>query len=248
MRFILSLMALTLLSTSPILAQDTKDLVGAYKDKAAIEGIIAEYLLNNPKIVVDALESYEKQREAEQAAAAKQALVDSSDQLFKNNEAPEIGNPEGDVTVVEFFDYNCGYCKRALADVVDLVEEDKNLRVVFKEVPILAESSREAARWALASKKQGKYFEYHVKLMENRGQLDAGRLESLAKSVGLDVAKLKKDKDSEAVNKVIQDNLDLMRRLGIRGTPSFVIGDELARGYVGKDQMKILIAAQREKE
>jgi protein-disulfide isomerase len=173
------------------------------------------------------------------------AVRENMDWLYSNDKHPTAGNPDGDVTVVEFFDYNCGYCKRALSDIMTIIGEDPNVRVVFIELPILGPGSTEAAKWAKASMAQGRYLEYHVALMEHRGRLNEAQLEMIAKKVGLDVDKLKEDKEADYVANQLDENIAMARTLGITGTPAFVIGEDLARGYVGLEALKQGIAQKR---
>lgn len=224
---------------------DAQALAKEFMQKSEVEKIVREYLMENGNVILESIEAYQLKQEQEQTQAASEAIRNESAFLYQNESSPQVGNPNASVTIVEFFDYNCGYCKRALADLVELLDEDSDLRIVFKEVPILSPTSREAARWAIAANKQGKYFAYHQLLMNHSGQTDEATLESLAKQAGLDVDQLKKDKDSSEVDAIIDKNLEYMEKFGIRGTPSFVVGDELLRGFVGKDALKEIIAAAR---
>ncbi|HEY8191558.1 MAG TPA: DsbA family protein [Alphaproteobacteria bacterium] len=212
--------------------------------KEAMGAFISEYLVSHPEAVVNALEAYQANRAAIEQKQFTKSFEQHKETLAEGN-APSAGNPKGDVTVVEFFDYNCGYCKKAVEDVVKLLESDKNLKVIFKEMPILSPASQDAARWALAAHKQGKYYEYHVALMKDPNQKNAAEFESLAKKLGLDVDKMRKDADSKEVRETIEKNLNMARDLGIRGTPGFIIGDTLAPGYMGYDAMKAAIAQVR---
>lgn len=207
-------------------------------DKGEIEKIVREFLLENPDVVVEAIQNYQlKERERQELAFADE-LKNSAGELYGDAESPFAGNPDGDVTVVEFFDYNCGYCKKAAQDVIKLIETDKNVKVVFKEFPILSESSRDAARWALAANKQGKYFDYHLALMTATGPKNEATLERLAEKVGLDVKQMKKDADSKEVRAQLEKTQALARKLGISGTPAFIIGDKLSPGYIRHDVMQ----------
>ena len=156
--------------------------------------------------------------------------------------SPVSGNPKGDVTLVEFFDYQCGYCKRSLKPVKDLLETDRQLRIVWKEFPILGPVSRFAARAAMASEKQGRYLEFHVAVMGSRGKLTEDRVMDIAGSVGLDVQRLRREMDDPAIEEYLDETIRLARVLGIEGTPAFVIGDTLVPGAVGGARLKELIA------
>jgi protein-disulfide isomerase len=180
--------------------------------------------------------------QAERMAAA---LKDNSAQVFRNPAAPVAGNPKGDVTIVEFMDYNCGYCKRSLPDVMKLVESDKNLRVVIKEFPILGPTSITASRAALAAGKQGKYKELHVALMSHKGALSDEAIFELAKSAGLDVDKLKADMEDKTIAARIEQNHQLASMLGIDGTPAFVIDQQLIPGALGYEALAAAIGDVR---
>lgn len=211
----------------------------------AIETIVREYLLEHPEVVMEALNALQARQEAEEMAQQREQLDRLEASVFDSPTSPVVGNPDGDVTLVEFFDYNCGYCKRMREPMMTLIEGDRNLRVVMKEFPILAPSSVTAAQAALASAKQDKYLEFHDALMAHRGQLSDEIVFDVAKSVGLDVDRLKADMDSDEVAGEIQANLQLAQAIGIRGTPAFIIGDEIVPGAVGLSELERLIAAAR---
>lgn len=208
-----------------------KDALGAY---------IKEYLVSHPEDVVAALEAYQRKQQADETAAFSQKFAAKKEGLM-NGSAPTAGNAKGDVTVVEFFDYNCGYCKKAVEDIIKLLETDKDIKVIFIDMPILSQASMDAARWALAADKQGKYYDYHVALMKDPTPKNAGEFEKLGKKLGLDVEKMRKDAESKEVRAAIEQNLALGRDLGIRGTPGFIIGDLMTPGYIGYDAMKAAI-------
>ena len=213
--------------------------------KQAIEKIIAEYLVSNPKIVMDAAEAYQRNQEKIQTDSVMDKVKERSEEIFNDPTSPVVGNKTGDVTIVEFFDYNCGYCKIAFQDIQTLIEEDKNLRVVLKELPILSESSAHGARYALAADKQGKYWEFHQFMMKNGANGDDKQMESLAKEVGIDFKKLKKDAEGPEIRAVIEKNMALARDVGFTGTPGFVVGDTPMRGHYGIDAMRKAIADKR---
>lgn len=225
-------------------SQATEESLNTGTDKEAMGDFIRDYLVANPEVVIEAIEAYQaNQQEIEQKRF--QDKLSSSQKLLTAKDTPFAGNPDGDVVVVEFFDYNCGYCHRAADDVVALLESDQNVKIYFKDMPILSENSKEASRWALAADKQDKYYEYHIALMKHKGPKNENSLEKIGKDLGLDVIKLRRDADSKAVREKIEKNLSLSRELGIRGTPAFIIGDTLAPGYMGLENMKKAIAATR---
>ena len=170
------------------------------------------------------------------------AVKDNVDALFSSPRQVVVGNPQGDVTLVEFFDYNCGYCKRAMTDMLDLMKNDGKLKVVLKEFPVLGEGSVEAARVAVAVRMQDKggkkYLEFHQKLLGGRGQADKARALAVAKEVGLDMARLERDMASDEVKTTLEESFKLAEKLGLNGTPSYVIGDDVVVGAVGLAALK----------
>jgi len=200
--------------------------------KQEIGGIVREYLLANPEILLDVsreLEARQKLAETEQREGAMQANADA---IFRSPHDYVAGNPDGDVTLVEFFDYNCGWCKKGLPEVVNLIEQDKNLRVVLKEFPIFGGDSDYAAKAAIASKKQGKYWELHTALLGHEGKVTAAAVDEIAAAQGLDVAKLKADMELPEVAEAIQANHALAQSLAINGTPAFIIDTQVTPGYL----------------
>jgi protein-disulfide isomerase len=214
------------------------------EQKGAIEDLVYDYLMKNPGIVVEALTKFQADQIREEKKTADRNIEKYKDFIHDVN-APAIGNPDGDIVIVEFFDYNCGYCKKAFPDITALVKEDKNVRVILRDMPVLGPSSRLISKWALASHRQGKYWEYHVALMNHNGSKTVAVLEELAGSVGLDVEQLRKDVADPAWEAALERNQEVARDLGIRGTPGFIINNEISRGYIGPDAMKGIIATIR---
>jgi protein-disulfide isomerase len=217
------------------------------KQKEQIEEVVRNLLTSkDPGLVMKAAAEYQRKQEEETNKKSTEALGKNKDKLFKNSKDPFVGNEKGDVTVVQFFDYNCGYCKKVVDPLKKVLESDKNVKFVFKEYPILAESSRTAAKAALAADKQKKYFEMHNGLMENKGALSEDViLEIAGKIPGLDKDKLKKDMASPEVDAAITESLDLGREVGARGTPTFIVGDKVVPGAMDEAEMKALIADAR---
>lgn len=215
--------------------------------KEEIGKVIQEYLKENPEIVIEAIEAYRSQEAEREQKQAEEKIIDNREYLTRAD-APSIGNPDADVTVVEFFDYNCGYCKRALPDIQKISEADPNVRFVFKEMPILGPTSKTAAQWALAAHKQGKYFDYHVALMEHRGPKDEDNLKKLGEKVGLDVDKAKAAIDSGEIDKELDMVTKVGREIGVTGTPAFIVGDKFIPGYIGEDGLKGAIADARKND
>ena len=198
--------------------------------KKEVEGIIKEYLLSNPEVLMEAQNVLEAKMDKIQAERTSAALKENATELFRPASSPVVGNPKGDVTVIEFFDYNCGYCKKAFSDLAQLVDKDKKVKVILKEFPILSKGSEEASRAALAAKLQGKYWEFHRALLESQGQASEASALRAAEKVGLDIARLKKDMASAEVKKEIDDTRKLATKLGIQGTPHFMVGDRIIPG------------------
>jgi protein-disulfide isomerase len=198
--------------------------------KKQIEEIIKSYLINNPEVMVEIQTALESKMEKIQSEKMQVAITQNAAELFRSVNAPTAGNPKGDITLVEFFDYNCGYCKKALPDLASVVAKDKNVKIVMKEFPILSKGSEEASKVALAAKMQNKYWEFHSAMMENQGQANEAVALKVAEKIGLNVAKLKVDMASAEVKKEIDDTRKLAQKMGIQGTPHFMIGDRVIPG------------------
>jgi protein-disulfide isomerase len=210
-----------------------------------IEAIIKDYIQNNPEVILESVENYGRQQQAADAQDRQERVERHLSWLEDNEMLPVAGNPEGDITVVEFFDYNCGYCKKALDDVLTIMGEDKGVKFIFVETPILGRTSELAAKWALAAKMQDKYLEYHIALMKNRGPLNEAALIRAAEKTGLDIEQMKTDAESDVVaNKVAEKSLKASQ-MGISGTPAFIIDGQLYGGYIGADRMREAIAEAR---
>lgn len=217
----------------------------AAPDTEAIEKIVRDYLIRNPEVIVEALEELERRREIADQERAREAIVANREALLEDPGSYVAGNENGDVTIVEFFDYRCPYCKRSLSALMATLEKDPNVRVVFKEFPILGEESVLASRAAIASIQQGKYLDYHNALMESGNDLNEQSVLRIAREVGLDADKLMADMFSSEVTEVIRDNYLLAEALGIGGTPAFVIGDQLIPGAIDERRFAELIQEAR---
>ncbi|MFN3623687.1 MAG: DsbA family protein [Hyphomicrobium sp.] len=200
------------------------------EQKKEIEQIIKSYLVSNPEIFLEAQTALEAKMEKEQAEKLKTAIAENAREIYRDPNADIAGNPNGDITVVEFFDYNCGYCKRGLHDIVKLVETDSKVRVVFKELPILSKGSEEASRVAIAAGKQGKYWEVHRAMLEAKGVMNEANALAIAGKLGLDIDKLKKDMASPEVEAEIKKSEALAKKMGVNGTPHFLVGDRAIPG------------------
>lgn len=217
--------------------------------RSAIESIVREYLLRKPELLQEVLAELEKKQAAAEAAKAKAAVKTYAKTLYNSPHQIVLGNPQGDVTLVEFFDYNCGFCKRALGDLVNLVHEDPKLRVVLKDFPVLGPGSVDAAKVGVAAQMQDKnpkkFFEFHQKLLTHRGRADKARALAAAKEAGYDVARIERDMNSGDVRDAIAEDMKLAEALGLNGTPSYVVGDDVVIGAVGHDALKQKISWAR---
>lgn len=213
--------------------------------KKEIGGIVRQYLLDNPEVLLEVSRELEARQQQTEAKQREEALKSSADELFRSPSDLVAGNPQGDVTMVEFFDYNCGWCKKGLPEVMSLLEKDKNLRLVLKEFPIFGGDSDYAAMAALASKRQNKYWEFHVALLAHEGKLTAAAVDEIATAKGLDLEKLKADMNAPEIAQVIAANQKLAEKLAISGTPAFVIDAQVVPGYLPADGLMAAIADVR---
>jgi protein-disulfide isomerase len=213
--------------------------------EARVKELVLEAIRENPEIVFEAVAIIEARESAAQAANTSKVLSANRAALEQDLNAPVLGNPDGDVTVVEFFDYNCPYCRRVKPHMDALLAADTNVRVVYREWPILGEGSVFAARAALASRNQGKYDEFHWALMGLNGRVEEANVIRVAGQIGLDIPQLRKDMEAPEVAEHIETSMGLARALGFNGTPSFVIGEALAPGLIEADQMIELVNQAR---
>jgi protein-disulfide isomerase len=221
---------------------------GAALDEKAIVDVVRDYLTKNPEILVEMTTELDKRQQAAESEKQQKVIGDNADSIFRSPLSYTAGNPKGDVTVVEFFDYNCGFCRRALPDVVKLVDTDDKVRVVFKELPIFGEESEWAAKAALAAGKQGKYFEMHQKLYTAPGKADKDKALRVASELGLDVPQLEKDMEDPSITKALEETKELAQKLGVQGTPLYLIGDRIVPGAPEDlyDQLVAKVAEVRE--
>ncbi len=209
--------------------------------KRGIEQIVRDYLIANPQVIVEVQQALESKMAREEAERTKALVMENAKEIYRHPDAPVAGNPDGDITVVEFFDYNCGYCKRGFSNILKLIESDPKVRLVLKELPILSKDSEEAAKIALAAKLQGKYWPLHRALIESKSRVtEASALEAAAK-LGLDIPKLKADKDGPQVKAELARVEELAKKMGINGTPHFLVGSE-AIGGAPEDLLELLTA------
>jgi protein-disulfide isomerase len=206
--------------------------------------IVRRYLLENPEVLVEVSAELEKRRKEEQEGNQAQVLVDEKKSIFRSPHDFVLGNPDGDITLVEYFDYNCGWCKRALTEVNKLISEDKRVRVVMKEFPIFGEDSTFAAKAALASIKQNKYWEFHTAMMQARKVTTSNTLE-IAKNVGIDVKALEEEMKNPVYDQAIEENSRVAQALGMQGTPGFIVDSKVNFGYVPVDGLKKMLSEVR---
>lgn len=209
-----------------------------------VEAIVRDYLMREPEIIYQALEELQRREAAAAAERSKAALIARQDDLFHHASTPVGGNPDGNVTLVEFFDYHCAYCRRVVSSVRALVDRDEELRMVFKEFPILGEDSVRASRAALAAERQGLYQPFHFALMA-ADDLSMEGIMAVAAEVGLDTAQLASDMELPEIQEEIKANYALAQALGIEGTPAFVVGEQLIPGAVSEERLTALIEEAR---
>jgi protein-disulfide isomerase len=242
--FALLLCAVALAASRPqiaVAADFTSD------QKKEIEAIVRDYLKNHPEMLIDAMKAADDKLKADEQAKAVETLAAHRQEVFNDPRSPVAGNPNGNVTLVEFFDYRCPYCKQVEPALEKLIGDDHQLRFVFKEFPVLGPDSEIAARVALAAKKQGKYDAFHRAMMNIGGHIDEAVIYKVAASVGLDVERVKQDVKLPDIDKELKADLDLGKLLDLSGTPSFIVGDTIVPGAIGAEELKQLIATARGK-
>jgi len=226
--------AVLLMAATPFLARAAEF---SAPQRSEIETIVREYLIAHPEVLQDAMAELENRQNAAQAEKGKTAVKQYSQALFTSPRQVTLGNHNGDVTFVEFFDYNCAYCKHAMGDMLTLLKDDPKLKIVLKEFPVLGPDSVEAAQVAVAVRMQDKtgkkYLEFHQKLLGGRGPADKAHALAVAKEVGMDMTQIQKDMQSPEVKATLEENFKLAEALGLNGTPSYVIGDQVVVGAVG---------------
>jgi protein-disulfide isomerase len=232
---------LAMMTLSPARADDAPLSPAQQKQ---VESMIEGYLLKHPDILMKAIQNVQAWQMSEQSRRQEEAIAPVWNALAsKDSAAPSVGAANAPVTVVEFFDYQCGYCKRAFDDVMAMADDDtQKIRTVFLELPILSEESVVAARAALAAQKQGKYLELHRAMMGSRGKLTNDRIDELAAGAGVDVAQMRKDMDSDDVRKELSHNSAMAKSIGINGTPAFLINGTLVPG-ADMERVKSLVDA-----
>ena len=209
--------------------------------EAQMKRLALEAILENPEIIVQALELLEQRNTANRSKVS----LAVQDAIIADPEAQVFGNPNGDITLIEFFDYNCGFCRKTMPELKKLLAQDGNLRVVMREWPVLGPDSQIAARLALAARAQGKYEPFHWALMQSQGRVTQDSALKIASSIGLDTDKLLADMNSSSVEKHLSQSSQYAQTLDIRGTPAMLVKNEIIPGYVSYDQLESIIAQQR---
>jgi protein-disulfide isomerase len=218
---------------------------GAGPDAGGFDRRVRAYLMAHPEVIADAAAVLQRREVIAASAARREAIHANRAAVLSSGPLPVAGNPDGDVTVVEFFDYNCPYCRQAFPQIASLLATDANVRVVFKEFPVLGPGSVFASQAAIAASLQGKYLAFHDALMTHGGELTPPVVLEVARATGLDVERLRADMTKPEVSVTIDESHALARRLLITGTPTFIIGDELIAGFAGIDEIRAAVAQAR---
>ncbi|WP_299754547.1 DsbA family protein [uncultured Boseongicola sp.] len=246
-RSILMTSALCLATAFPAAATDIDAMTDGERD--AFRSEVRAYLLENPEVLMEAIAILEERRTQDASQAEVAMLEQYSEEIFNDGYSYVGGNPDGDVTVVEFLDYQCGFCKRAFPAVEELIDSDGNIRFIVKEFPILGDASVLASRYALAVKSlygDDAYKTMHDEMMLLRGDLTPQTLVRLSGDFDFDHDDIRTEMDSEEITRIIAANRDLAARLQIQGTPSFIMGDTFVRGFLELDQMRRVVSTERQ--
>jgi protein-disulfide isomerase len=235
-------------TAAPASSMDAPDAFSPAQSRE-IETIVKNYLVQHPEVLQEAMETLDRRQKEAEADKARTVIKENNATIFNSTHQVVLGNPQGKVTMVEFFDYNCAFCKRAMADMLDLLRTNSDLKFVLKEFPVLGPGSIEAAHVAVAARMQDpsgkKYMEFHQKLLGSRGPADKMRALAIAKDVGFDVSRIEKDMNSDEVKTTIEESMKLADALGVSGTPTYVVGDEVVVGAVGLDELRAKIKNER---
>jgi len=237
-RLLVSLSVAMLICFGRLQAEDAS----ATPSKSDIENIVREFILQHPEVLMESVQSYRERERVETQERSNAAIGANRSDLLDDPTSPVIGDAGAGIAIVQFFDYQCGYCRRVAPTVSKLLEEHKNVRVIFKELPILGPESHLASRAALAAAKQGAYAPFHQKLLAVDGPITAKAIEELTDQLGLDLARLRRDMSSPEVAAILVHNQRLANTLGVQSTPSFVIGNELIPGAMDLRRFEELIS------
>lgn len=239
MRHTLTALTLASVALAPLTALAQQDEARTYT-RAELEKVVEETLMKNPQIILDAVEQMQVRKQAEQQQRSQQVIQAYRTSLFADEESPTAGAEDADITIVEFFDYNCGYCKRSLPNVMKMLKDDPKVKFVFKEYPVLAPSSESAARASLAMYylNPDRYFDYHSALYQLGGKFDDKNLLAVAEGMGADPDQFKAMMVSDRVDKHLEETRELVAKMGAQGVPLFIIGDEMFPGAISYEVMK----------
>jgi protein-disulfide isomerase len=220
------------------------------EQRGEIETIVREYLLRNPQVLQEVVQEMERRQALADAEKHREAIKQNTAAIFNSSRQVVLGNPQGDITLVEFFDYNCSFCRRAVSDALTLLKSDANLRLVLKEFPVLGEGSTQAAQVAVAVRMQDqtsgrKYLEFHQKMFSSRGAIDRARALAVVREIGLDAARAERDMGSQETKVTLEESFRLAEALGINGTPSYVLENQVIVGAVGLDKLREAINTAR---
>src|ERR1700758_1643884 len=244
LRSTVSALCLAVVAAAPAFAQGFSD-----AQRGEIERIVKDYLVAHPEVLQEAISELEKRQSAAEVEKQVTGVKQNKEVLFNSAHQVTLGNPKGDVTMVEFFDYNCGYCKKALGDMLTLLKTDPNLKVVLKEYPVLGPGSLEAAQVAVAARMQDKtgkkYLDFHQRLLGGHGSADKARALAAAKDAGFDMARIEKDLASDEVRETLRESMKVADAIGLNGTPSYIIGSDVVIGAQGYDVLKEKVDAAR---
>lgn len=238
----IALAGAAILSVSPLWAQTPAP------QRTEIEKIVREYLLANPELLAEMQGELERRQTERLRTAQREALKEEQEKLLRSPNAAVVGNPNGDVTMVEFMDYNCGFCKRSVGDLQAMLKADPKLRIVLKIFPVLGPDSLEAGQIALAVQNQlkgDKFWNFHTQLMETRGRVGRERALEVARASGVDMGRLERDMASPAIRQTLEGTMELADKLSLTGTPAYVIGDEVVFGAVGRPTLSRSVANVR---
>lgn len=228
-------------------AQEPARMNTADLDPAVLNPMIEDFLVSDPRVLERVSIALRDEMEAEARATERILIARYEDQIFNDPDGIVVGNPDGDVTLVEMFDYNCGYCRQSLPELLQLVDEDPNLKVILREFPILSQGSMDAARISLAvSRTDADYFTFHQKVYASRGAVDAAAALAVATEMGLNAINLQLSASEGSIQEAVERSYALAQALDVSGTPTFIIGDEIVRGAVGIDALRDKIANVRE--
>ena len=236
------------LTAAPVMAQTAAPSTMPAEERETLRTEIRAYLLEQPELILEAIQLLEERQKAEEEKKAKEALAAMADDIYNDGFSFVGGNPDGDLTLVEFLDYRCGYCKRAHPHVAGFLKEDGGVRLIVKEFPVLGPDSQYAGRAAMAALKQNggaHYKTFHDAMIEHRGQLDQNAVKQIARTAGLDVDQLEADMKAPDIIANMRNTFDIAEALNINGTPAFILGDRIIRGYVPQEAMLEMAAQVR---